>query len=310
MLRVPWMRKAYPVKMTDLKSKLLYLGSDCRLSNAVLIELINKSISISKIVVENSVTEPVNLIPTVTASNKGLKAIAFENNIPFQTINANKESHWSDLLKSCEYDIGLSICFEKKIPDYVINSENKKYLNFHPSQLPLFKGPDPLFWQLKHGLDEISLSLHQMNNSFDDGNVVARCQFSLREHSNLESLEILMASRACELIVKNINNDFTAYAKKSKTNKIKSSYYSWPSQADLEIDLFSWQKNTAFYFLNLMVSKYPGITIKNRNNKLRIKTIKNDTIMEKEPLHVDKYLRCPCKQGQSLWFRRDHITML
>jgi methionyl-tRNA formyltransferase len=44
--------------------------------------------------------------------------------------------------------------------------------NIHHGPLPTFRGPSPVFWQLKKGLANPGLSIHQLSARFDDGPVV------------------------------------------------------------------------------------------------------------------------------------------
>jgi len=48
-----------------------------------------------------------------------------------------------------------------------------KYIyNIHFGPLPSFKGPAPVFWQLKEGLPEIGLCIHELTPRWDDGPIV------------------------------------------------------------------------------------------------------------------------------------------
>jgi methionyl-tRNA formyltransferase len=47
-------------------------------------------------------------------------------------------------------------------------------LNLHPSLLPAYRGPAPLFWQFRDGVDESGVTVHQMTPRADAGPVWAR----------------------------------------------------------------------------------------------------------------------------------------
>lgn len=44
--------------------------------------------------------------------------------------------------------------------------------NIHAGALPAFRGPVPVFWQLKKGMPQLCLSIHVLTNRFDAGPVV------------------------------------------------------------------------------------------------------------------------------------------
>lgn len=53
-------------------------------------------------------------------------------------------------------------------------------LNAHPSQLPHYRGPSPLFWQRRDGLSESAVTLHEMTRGADAGPIVASRAWSMR----------------------------------------------------------------------------------------------------------------------------------
>jgi methionyl-tRNA formyltransferase len=44
--------------------------------------------------------------------------------------------------------------------------------NIHSGPLPSFRGPVPVFWQLKQGQPSLGISIHRLSAKFDDGEVV------------------------------------------------------------------------------------------------------------------------------------------
>jgi methionyl-tRNA formyltransferase len=44
--------------------------------------------------------------------------------------------------------------------------------NIHPGPLPSYRGPAPVFWQLKRGVKELCVSIHVLTERFDAGKVV------------------------------------------------------------------------------------------------------------------------------------------
>lgn len=47
-------------------------------------------------------------------------------------------------------------------------------LNLHPSALPRFRGPDPVFWQLRAGMTRAGVTVHVATGAVDAGPVVAQ----------------------------------------------------------------------------------------------------------------------------------------
>ena len=47
-------------------------------------------------------------------------------------------------------------------------------INFHPSLLPAYRGPAPLFWTFKDGLEKTGLTIHKIAKGEDNGNILSR----------------------------------------------------------------------------------------------------------------------------------------
>ena len=61
-------------------------------------------------------------------------------------------------------------------------------LNIHPSALPRFRGPDPVFWQLRAGATRAGVTVHVATGAVDAGPVVAQRWLEVRAGIGSEAL--------------------------------------------------------------------------------------------------------------------------
>ena len=61
-------------------------------------------------------------------------------------------------------------------------------LNLHPSALPRFRGPDPVFWQLRAGAARAGVTVHVATGAVDAGPVVAQRWLEVRAGIGAEAL--------------------------------------------------------------------------------------------------------------------------
>ena len=61
-------------------------------------------------------------------------------------------------------------------------------LNLHPSALPRFRGPDPVFWQLRAGVTRAGVTVHVATGAVDAGPVVAQRWLEVRAGIGSEAL--------------------------------------------------------------------------------------------------------------------------
>jgi len=76
-----------------------------------------------------------------------------------------------------------------------------RIFNIHFGPLPAFKGPNPIFWQLKKGTPTITVTIHRMNEKFDDGPVVWAREIPKQPHFNYGFAQSICSQTVLEGIV-------------------------------------------------------------------------------------------------------------
>ena len=78
-------------------------------------------------------------------------------------------------IDECDYDIKLSIQYDKKILDY----ENA--YNIHTGLLPYWGGRDLMYHTLREGEVEQGLTFHKMTNQLDHGPIISKATYPVFE---------------------------------------------------------------------------------------------------------------------------------
>jgi len=71
-----------------------------------------------------------------------------------------------------QLDICFVIGYNTRIRTNRLTSCKTPIYNVHFGLLPSFKGPNPVFWQLKNGVDKLGTTIHRLTERLDDGPVV------------------------------------------------------------------------------------------------------------------------------------------
>lgn len=69
---------------------------------------------------------------------------------------------------------GVVACFSRRIPPKVLALMPLGVLNLHPSLLPHYRGPVPLFWQFRRGETQFGVTVHLMDAGLDTGPILAQ----------------------------------------------------------------------------------------------------------------------------------------
>ena len=91
------------------------------------------------------------------------------------------------LLRAYAPDVALCGSFPARIPDDALDAPRYGILNAHPGLLPRYRGPNPMGRALRHGDEEIGITLHRMTSELDAGPIYAQGTVPVDVHEDLAS---------------------------------------------------------------------------------------------------------------------------
>jgi Methionyl-tRNA formyltransferase len=146
--------------------------------------------------------------------------------------------------------------FSKLINLSKIDKSTQQHLfNIHFGPLPAYKGPSPVFWQLKHGTETLGISIHKLTDKFDEGAVVWRKSYPNQAYLCHESATKYLSGMSVEGVFFLLN----ILAAKHPILElapldVAPSYCKRPEAVDVLID---WQKMDAAEIVNLIKACNP-----------------------------------------------------
>lgn len=75
---------------------------------------------------------------------------------------------------AAEPDLALIVTYFRILPPEVFTLPRYGTYNIHPSLLPAYRGPQPVYWALRQGSTATGVSLHRLDAGIDTGPVFAR----------------------------------------------------------------------------------------------------------------------------------------
>jgi methionyl-tRNA formyltransferase len=109
-------------------------------------------------------------------------------------------------------------------------------LNLHPSLLPRYRGPAPLFWTFKDGCDMAGLTMHRVAAGEDDGDVIAQEEVPLPFGTAGEDLVDELATRAAHMTVAAVDALAEGSARPQPQDAAHKTRAPRPSEKDLLVD--------------------------------------------------------------------------
>lgn len=129
--------------------------------------------------------------------NQKTKAFIKETRLPFTEEKNNNNAIYQWLLQG-NYDACFVFGYHKLIELSRLKNSATPIFNIHFGTLPAFKGPSPVFWQLKFGLKKVGLAIHYLSNKFDDGLVVWTKDVDNLPHDNYITINQKLSNLSVE----------------------------------------------------------------------------------------------------------------
>ena len=153
-------------------------------------------------------------------------------NIPVIKI-ADINSHRSEkILREINPDIIISCYFDQLIKRNIYEIPKIETINFHSGSLPTYRGPFPPFWALLHGQKKFSIHAHVVEEKFDRGPTLAKCDYSPTKITSLLQLECELYREMGKFILEFLSN-FNQNNKLTVHDDGTEGYYGFPSKKDI-----------------------------------------------------------------------------
>jgi methionyl-tRNA formyltransferase len=103
-------------------------------------------------------------------------------------------------LDALEPDVAVIACFPWLLPRPWRDRPPRGCVNLHPSLLPAYRGPAPLFWQFRAGETRTGVSLHAVDGGTDTGSLIAQQAVPFPDGIDTIAAETLTARAGARLL--------------------------------------------------------------------------------------------------------------
>lgn len=172
-----------------------------------------------------------------------------QSKIPFSE-EKDKTADLYQWLQQGKFDVCFVIGYKYLIRLDKLKDCKTLLFNIHFGPLPAFKGPVPVFWQLKLGVKKLGLAIHKLSERFDSGPVVWKKETDNLPHYSCHLVEQLFSQLCVEgvfYILQHLLNNQVLPLKEQKP--AAGAYYKKPELKDV---LINWQKMSAEEICNLV----------------------------------------------------------
>jgi methionyl-tRNA formyltransferase len=171
----------------------------------------------------------------VKARRHSIGALARREGIPVvPTASVNDDAYVAQVRDQLRPDVIVSVAAPEIFKKGILGAAARGCINIHCGRLPVYRGMMPNFWQLLHGEQTATLTVHQMVEKLDAGGILKTREFPLRERDSLDRvicgtkqesarlmIEVLRACRAAEIVPSPLDMTGKKYFSFPKTKDVR-----------------------------------------------------------------------------------------
>jgi len=169
-----------------------------------------------------------------------IKQLALERNLPlFQPKSFKKSEVWEQMA-SLQADLCVMAYVTLFVPEEALNTPKLGSIQYHPSLLPLHRGPSSINWPIIQGSEKTGLSIFWPDNGLDTGPILMQKEVAISDDDTLGSLYFNhLFPMGVEAMLESVDLVRDGKAPKTPQDESKATYEGWCRDDDVEID---WSK--------------------------------------------------------------------
>ena len=109
-----------------------------------------------------------------------------------------------NILEKLEADLAIVVAYGQMLPKGILGTCKNGFVNIHASLLPKWRGAAPIQRSIINLDNETGISVMQINDKLDQGNVCSQFKVNINKDDNAEDLSLKLSNLASEKIVKEI----------------------------------------------------------------------------------------------------------
>lgn len=137
-------------------------------------------------------------------SSPAVAELARKHNIA--CLQPSKLSDITDQLNELRPDVGALVSYGKIIPQKIIDVFPHGIVNFHPSMLPVYRGPSPIEAAIIHGDSFTGLTLMALSKDMDAGDIYYQEKVSIDPDETVDELYERFGQRGAELMTEKLSS--------------------------------------------------------------------------------------------------------
>ncbi len=166
-----------------------------------------------------------------------IKAAALEKDLPiYQPASFKKPEIWAEF-EALKPDLCVMAYVTKIVPEEFLNIPTHGTIQYHPSLLPLHRGPSSINWPIIQGATKTGLTIFWPDNGLDTGPVLLQKEVEITPEDTLGSVYFdKLFPLGVEAMLEGVDLVKAGDPPRIVQNEADATYESWCRADDVEID--------------------------------------------------------------------------
>jgi len=164
---------------------------------------------------------------------ESIKSLALSAGIPVFLTPSVNDPAFLDRLRTEELDLIVSVAAPEIFAPELLAIPRLGCINLHSGKLPNYRGMMPTFWQILHGEDVITISVHKMVPKIDAGDVLGTHLFPLESRDSLDRVITGTKRESARLLIRVLHDLHKGDVKPIPLDFAEAGYFSFPEPADV-----------------------------------------------------------------------------
>jgi methionyl-tRNA formyltransferase len=237
------------------------MTSGLQVSEVVMRIVVHGQEAFGKAVLEKLLERKENVVAVFCAPDKAgrsedsLKVFAREKGLPVHQPKSWKTPEALELMKSCNADLCVMAYVTLFVPQPVLDAPKLGTIQYHPSLLPLHRGPSSINWPIVMGKTETGLSIFWPDEGLDEGPILLQKKVTIGPDETLGDVYFKkLFPIGVDAMMEAVDLVRAGKAPKVPQDHAKKTYESWFKKDIAEID---WAKPVAEVY-NLIRAANPA----------------------------------------------------
>lgn len=197
-----------------------------------------------------------------------VKVCALKHGLTVYQPNSMRDGTAMEIIRKVDPDAIIVAAYGKILPKEILNFPRYGCINVHGSLLPKYRGAAPIQWSVINGDSETGVTIMQMNEGIDTGDMLLQKTLSIEIDDTAESMFDKLAELGAETLIEALEKLERGELSPEKQDESHATY---ASMLDKSISLIDWNKSgTAVHNLVRGLYSWPVAYTLLHGKKLKI----------------------------------------